>query len=535
MEPTEILTAELVPEATRDDRPVRWREWCVILALVVLADVTIYRGWGYTGWASFLAALPLLLLCGAPPLDARYARRWLGMLVSGLLLLLLAAKMVWCGWPLQVFLGITLAAAFGASLSGSVPTIGEVMAFFPRVILGGLLGLAAHLQSVRRPRWGVLRWGWLSLLLPLAALAAFSLLFLLANPDLWGSFRESLERTMRWLSSWFRGTFPPWVEVVFWCVSAWLAIGLLRPVLGAAATHAQAPPLKQVPVPATPSTFYAAARNTLVAVVVLFAVYLTFEFQTLWFRQFPDGFYYSGYAHQGAFWLTVALALATFMLSLIFRGAILTDPRVKSLRRFAWLWSLENILLALAVYHRLGIYIGFNGMTRMRVVGLLGITSVLVGFLFVLWKMARQRDLIWLLQRHLWTVSLAIYLYAVLPVDSLVMQYNVSRIMAGDPAPAVQITEHDVSAEGVLMLAPLLDCDDILVRHGIGAYLAERYQRAESQRRLRQARGWTAFQLADQMVYQQLGSLADRLAPYEDRTEREQTYQRFRDYAYQWY
>ncbi len=43
------------------------------------------------------------------------------------------------------------------------------------------------------------------------------------------------------------------------------------------------------------------ARNTLWMVIVLFAVYLVYEVSSMWFRSFPKGFYYAGYAHQGAF------------------------------------------------------------------------------------------------------------------------------------------------------------------------------------------------------------------------------------------
>src|SRR5690606_38672582 len=77
-----------------------------------------------------------------------------------------------------------------------------------------------------------------------------------------------------------------------------------------------------------PAAMYPAYANTLVAVVGLFAVYLIFEFQTLWFREFPDGFHYSGYAHEGAGWLTVALGLATLVLSVMFRADVLRDSRV---------------------------------------------------------------------------------------------------------------------------------------------------------------------------------------------------------------
>ena len=89
---------------------------------------------------------------------------------------------------------------------------------------------------------------------------------------------------------------------------------------------------------------------------------------------------------------------------------------------------------AAAVYNRLFIYIDFNGMTRMRVVGLLGISAVLGGFVLVVWKILRQRGFFWLMQRQLWVLALMVFLGAVLPVDLLVHRYNVSRIMAGDSA-----------------------------------------------------------------------------------------------------
>ena len=111
------------------------------------------------------------------------------------------------------------------------------------------------------------------------------------------------------------------------------------------------------------------------------------------------GVFYSGYAHEGAFWLTVARwPWPPPSFSLVFQGRMLRDPRVPRLRRLAWLWSLENILLAAAAYHRLYIYIGFNGMTWMRMVGIFGMTAVLIGFLLVVWKIIRYRSFLWLVR-----------------------------------------------------------------------------------------------------------------------------------------
>ncbi|MEO2032135.1 MAG: DUF4153 domain-containing protein [Planctomycetaceae bacterium] len=83
-------------------------------------------------------------------------------------------------------------------------------------------------------------------------------------------------------------------------------------------------------------------------------------------------------------------------------------------------WSVLNLVLVLAVYNRLLIYIDYNGMTRMRTVGLLGITSVVGGFVLVLFKINRQYRFLWLVRRQLWVLAAAVYLLLVLPVDVLI-------------------------------------------------------------------------------------------------------------------
>jgi hypothetical protein len=230
------------------------------------------------------------------------------------------------------------------------------------------------------------------------------------------------------------------------------------------------------------------------------------------------------------------LALATAILSLVFRGRILRDPRLSRLRRLAWLWSFENVLLAAAVYHRLYIYIGFNGMTRMRMVGIFGISAVLVGFIVVVWKIIQNRDFVWLVRRHLWTLAVAVYLFAITPVDTIVTDYNVRRILGGDPAPSVQITEHSMSSEGILLLQPLLECDDATIREGIAAMLAQRQADGRTRAAEREQKGWTTCQIADGMLLDSLNGSAARWGKYStDPTLRDKVWSDFKRYAYQWY
>jgi hypothetical protein len=282
-----------------------------------------------------------------------------------------------------------------------------------------------------------------------------------------------------------------------------------------------------------PAPLYEIHRNTLIGLAALFAAYLGFEFVTLWGREFPRGFHYSGYAHEGAAWLTLALAMATAGLSIVFSGRTLADPRVHVLRRWGNLWALENLLLAVAVYHRLHIYIGFNGMTRMRTVGLLGISAVVAGLLLVLWKIRRRHSFFWLVQRDLWVLALAMYAYCVLPVDWLTTTYNVRRIMAGDPAPSVQISVHPLSAEGLLQLPPLLACDEPIIREGIRSMLAEELLRLET--RSRTGSGWTAWQIAEQRLCGQLADLRDEFSLDDVNPSKPDARDAFDAYAYQWY
>jgi hypothetical protein len=288
-------------------------------------------------------------------------------------------------------------------------------------------------------------------------------------------------------------------------------------------------------VAAAEAPLYYPFRNTLYTVIGLFAVYLVFEFATLWFREFPEGFYYSGYAHEGAAWLTVALALATVTLSLVFRGGTLDDPRLPNLRRLAWIWSVENALLAIAVYNRLFIYIGFNGMTRMRMVGLFGMSAVVVGFALVLVKIARDKSFTWLVRRHLWALAVTIYLFALTPIDTIVFNYNVRRILGGDSAPSVQISVHPISSEGIPALRPLLDCEDEKVREGVRALLSLRLEASEIEADVRRARGWTAYQGAESRMLSNLRSVETSLNVFDDTQERAAVLQSFHDYAYQWY
>ncbi|MEX2173025.1 MAG: DUF4153 domain-containing protein [Pirellulaceae bacterium] len=507
------------------------RELLAIVLAVALADVTLYRGAGLAGVAVLLVAGPLLLVLGSP-----HRRLGVSFWVVSMLLLLLAARMLWLGDALAVLIGAALVVAFALSLRGLRPYVFDVLTSFVQLALAGGVGLQGYLRAATGFSPPVSRWFYLSLLLPGGAVVLFGTIFILANPDLARSLATNLDRLQQMLADWLDGMSQNWLEVGFWIVTAYVVIGLLRPLLtrNVIPDAPLASPGEAI-VLFLESPWYGPLRNMLWAVIGLFAVYLSFEFQTLWFRDFPAGFHYSGYAHEGAAWLTAALALATLMLSLIFRGDVLRDPRLGRLRLLAWIWSGLNLLLALTVYHRLSIYIDFNGMSRMRTIGLFGISTVVVGFVLVLWKIAQGRGFVWLIHRQLWALAAAVYLYALTPVDTLVHAYNVRQILAGDVAPAVQISVHPISAEGYLMLEPLVDCDDPIVRDGVRALLAQRAIQARRGAAERKALGWTTWQGSEYLLAERLAAQRSQWREFADDAARQAALDRFHKYAYQWY
>ncbi len=522
---SEVVQASVVPEPTA----VGWQELTVVAGMVLLADITLYNGHGFAGCALFFLVAPAMLLLGMTD-----ARRSATSMIVGAMLVVLSLKLLWCGSALLVFFGFALTVALAMSVLGHPPFVLELIVYASQTIHAGYAGIVQYWRFSTRLSPHVPRGGWLNIALPAFALVLFGAIFILANPDLATAFGEGVDWFVSNLRHWLFEQFPTPLRILFWTVAAWITVGLLRPVVRPAdsdtSTDPAATKLTQAPAP-----LYLPFRNTLVMVIGLFAIYLLFEFVTLWGREFPDGFYYSGYAHEGAAWLTVALALATMTLSLVFRGSILRDERLPMLRQLAWAWSIENILLALAVYNRLFIYVGFNGMTRMRIVGLFGISAVLIGFIIVLVKIAKNHSFVWLIRRQLWTLSIAVYLFALTPLDTIVVRHNVRRVLSGDLAPSVQISVHPISSEGVALLQPLLKSDNDIIREGVAAMLAEREELAEEDAARRQALGWTSYQVSEAWTLQELRTNRNSWAEYRDPERREAAISVFDAFVYQWY
>lgn len=463
-----IARTELTPESTVSSKKIVAGtelifDFVSVFVWVVTCDLLIFRQGTFLAW-SILALWAVLFV----PLAKRRLGHRPSTLVFAVLLIALSAKLVWSGSWLQVALTCFLLLAYGMALSGSVTFLPELLAFLASAIGGACQRAACYRFGFVQEATGNFRpLINLQVILPVLAVAVFGTIFVVANPDLTSSIVFQFQESWRAFSNLLKDFGVS--EAVFWFVCAWLILGLLYPAKCFLIPE-KAPP--QLQVEKADSSLYAPYRNTLLSVILLFGIYLVFEFSTLWFREFPENFYYAGYAHQGAFWLTVALGLSTVTLSLIFQGNTLADPRLRTLKKLAFVWSLLNFVLSLAVYNRLLIYVQYNGMTHLRMVGLIGITCVVVGFALVVVKLLKDKGFVWLIHRQLWVPVFGCIVFALLPVDWIVNTFNTREGLAGRDKAIVQIAAHRCSAAGILPITELVDHPTEEIRNGIRALLA---------------------------------------------------------------
>ena len=508
--------------------PKTWRETFAVILLIAVADFLIYRQPGFFSFSLFIITTPLLILFG------RYRSECSStVILSFLLLIVTAAKLCWSGNPLLVMAAVLLLFSCVLGMMGVFPFLHRLTTFILVTIPLGLYRTKEYSLLGRSSQSSGLPGGkWLSTMMPLAVGALFAFLFVMANPDVLSWVSTGVSDFFRHLQQYL--SYVSVEDFLFWSFIGVLGLGMLSSQFPFPISNEDA---EILPETHGRSDFFAPFRNTLLVVIVLFTAYLGFEFSTLWGRTFPVGFHYSGYAHEGAAWLTVALSLATVVLSVIFRGEVLVDPRLGFLKKLAWVWSAQNLILAIAVYNRLWIYVGFNGMTRMRVIGYLGITAVVIGFALVLYKIGTHRSFQWLIKRQLMVPVLLCLLYLLLPVDILVHRYNVSRILTGDLAPTVQISVHPMTDDAYPELLPLLNIEDVKIRDGIAAMLIAKQRELADHKLAFNWSDWKQYQLGQDYTKQRLQEENNALKSYQQLDETTQAIQLedFKMYVYQWF
>lgn len=430
-------------------------------AIAVACDLALFSREGLAA-GGFGMALLFVALPTALAVAARSWRRSLRLAVVAALLVAVAGRCVFDPTAGTLLSGLALLVVFTFTLRAR-------RMFLPEAMVSALSGVAKLPSRLGAAFAGLnklaarSRLGNVSLapvLVPVALCGLFAGVFALANPLVAHGF------DVAWTAVASVVRLPSPARITLWLVSLVFACALLRPALRLAKGSESATEVGR----ATESSLLV-ARNALGALNVLFLFYNALDAAYLWTGTPPAGMHTQQYAHQGAFWLTVALVLCTGVIGVMFRGPLASDARATLARRLAFAWMAQGLVLALGTYRRIAIHISNSGLSDLRIVGILGTTLVVVGVVAVAVKLRRRHTFTWLLRRQLDAFAVTLVLYAVFPTHLVSARVNVARIERGEYRPVLHMFRQSSRAESAAELLPLLGHEDVRVRQGVAALL----------------------------------------------------------------
>jgi len=525
----------------------RW-DTVVLILMVVAADVCLYDHPGGNGMAALLLVAAIGLLSLAP------AGAWGANPLPLMTVLLVAAASVWHAWWALPLVGTVALFAFAVKLRRPDWRAAEILLVAPRTALLAPFRLLGHcvLSTCRPaepegPEPRRRRFPLRVVLVPLLVTVFFILIFVAANPVVEQLVRDVSDRLGKWLEA--LGDIFTLTRTVFWLFWLLLFAGLIRPVVKSWLADVLAKDGEGLGAPggaAPDRANYATALATLVSVNLLFLAFNALDSVFLYFRAaLPAGITFSEYSHRGCFWLTMGLLLSTVVIGVVFRNRLNFHPGANALRLLSYVWAAQNGVLAAGALRRLQMYIDYNGLTRLRIVGLYGVLLVAVGLALMVWKVRRAKNFMWLVRRDALAFWVALIVLALTPRDLICWRYNVAQVMSGNLRPLAVLhapTMTPISPEGLPCLIPLLDYEhkegedkeatETRIRRGIAQLLGRRLIRLRGSR----PRHWTEWQASHTWALGKLQSVSRRLDLTErDPRQRGEAEESLRGFARQWY
>lgn len=447
--------------------PFRLREIAMVLGLAALVDLVAYGpegvGAGGYGLAIFFVLFPIGMLFAARRMSVTPRA-----IVVGSALVVAAVRCAYAPTAGTTLGGLALLFAFALAIRTKRVFVPEAFAS----ALAAFTKLPSRLSAlwvgarslVARTRLGKV--SVLPVVVPLGLTAVFALVFALANPVVAHGFGAAGDFIARVVG------MPAPARIVLFAFSVVGSIAVLRPAVIRPRSIEAAPAQGE----ATPVAL-GVARNALVMLNVVFLAYNALDAAYLWSGSPPAGMRTQQYAHEGAFWTTVALVMLTAVVGVMFRGALAHDARAKLARKLAFVWCAQGAVLAAGTYRRIAIHIAHSGLSDLRIVGILGTTLVVCGVALVAWKLHRQRTFVWLVRRQLDAFALTVFFYAVFPTHFVSAKVNVARVEAGEYRPALHMFRQAKHEESAAVVLPLLDHSDVRIRQGVAVLLDEERER----------------------------------------------------------
>lgn len=226
---------------------------------------------------------------------------------------------------------------------------------------------------------------------------------------------------------------------------------------------------------------YQSGLILVIALDLLLIIVNALDIRYVWFGEQPTNpLDWKIYVHEGTYLLIAAILLAMAILVVLFRKNINFLPRNEALKIAAYVWIIQNALLALSVGIRNLRYVEHCGLAYKRIGVFLFLLLVLYGLYTMFIKVKTRKSLYFLIYKNSWAVYVLLIAATLINWDVFITKYNLTH--QTEAALDVKFLFKDVSDKNLPLL---IDSQNILLENSawdseqISIYIEQKKKRFE--------------------------------------------------------
>jgi hypothetical protein len=175
---------------------------------------------------------------------------------------------------------------------------------------------------------------------------------------------------------------------------------------------------------------YKNALNLIITLNVLLLINNFLDIQNVWFGDstLRSATELKQFVHEGTYVLIFGIALAISVTLILFRGILNFVKNAEILRGSAYLWLVQNAVLALSVGMRNWRYIDAYGLAYKRIGVFIFLLLVIIGLVFIYLKINEKRSLFFFITRSAWAIYGVLLLACFVNWDVFITKYNLMTL-----------------------------------------------------------------------------------------------------------
>ncbi|TRX56131.1 DUF4173 domain-containing protein [Fulvivirga sp. M361] len=209
----------------------------------------------------------------------------------------------------------------------------------------------------------------------------------------------------------------------------------------------------------------------------------------------PEGLSYSEYVHQGVYTLIVSIILAILIILYFLRSNLNFYPDKSRMLLFAYVWIIQNIVLALTTAYKNALYIEEYSLTYKRIGVFVYLFLALAGLLTTYLKVVNKKNLWYLIRRNSWVAYGLLCTMSIWNWDKIITQVNYKQNKEVDFEYLIKLSDAN------LPLLQSWENNGLLTRDSYRNLLQTKrkdfYERMEKQ-------GWQSWNYRDDQTFQEL-------------------------------